>query len=344
MVGTASNFLTYNSDSVMMHLLAIEDHLRHLDPAYRSEDSSCLVKHALQLREQSLEGISHATAEADREKVAVFRDLERGAEHLRDLFKRRTSPDTLILEVRTLRKRAETLDPTFNLEKCRSCGNAEQFLEELGAENEKGLYSPSAQHSHRSNKSDQNMTAAIHRSNKSNQNMKAAMKEVATVVGGVNIGWGIGYTAKAYIDPMAPGAIMGQNPSLLIDVGGTLAAIIGALKLKGATAKKLATYIAAGLSTYIWDDLAKLLAPTPAVAGSYATSNARGYPTVGVGAVGTAIPAVPGYPYPAQRLAEYPFASPVSVGATMSPPHYTLNGVPGLKNVVLGPKYTLDGM
>ena len=234
----------------------------------------------------------------------------------------------LIQTVRTLRKRAEALDPTFNLEKCRSCGAAEGFLEELGAKNEKGLYSPSTQHNHSKSESD--------------QNMKAALKDVATVIGGVNIGWGIGYTAKAYIDPMALGAIMGQNPSLLIDIGGTIAGIIGAVKLKGATAKKLATYIAAGLSTYIWDDLAKLLVPAPAVARSYANANARGYPTVGVGAVGTQIPAVPGYPYPAQRLAEYPFTSPVSVGATMSPPHYTLNGVPGLKNVVLGPKYTLD--
>jgi len=125
MPGTASNFLKYNTDGVMMHILAIEDHLRYLDSKYRSEDSSCLVKHALQLREQSLEGISHSNEIGDKEKVQVFRDLVHGSEKLQDLFKQRTSPDDLILEVRKLRKRAEALDPSFNLEKCQSCGNME---------------------------------------------------------------------------------------------------------------------------------------------------------------------------------------------------------------------------
>ncbi len=197
-------------------------------------------------------------------------------------------------------------------------GDAEAFAVETV---EKGLYYPSAKHNHSEGKM-----------------VSSAVKDVALVVGGVNIGWGVGYAAKAYIDPMAPGAIMGQDPSLLIDVGGTVAAIIGALKLRGDMAKKLSAYIAAGLSTHIWEDLAKALAPVAMAVGMPAAFGAP----LGVRAVGETIPSMPAMPYPAARLAEYPFPSPVSVGGTMSPPHYTLNGVPGLQTVSLGPKYTLD--
>ena len=123
MVGTAQTFLTFNIDGVHMHLLAIEDHLRRLSREYESEEASCLMKHALQLQEQSLEGISHASDVGDKEKTQVFRDLQKGAEALRKKFKERADPDDLIKEVRALRKRAEVLDPTFNLEKCASCGD-----------------------------------------------------------------------------------------------------------------------------------------------------------------------------------------------------------------------------
>lgn len=135
MVGTASAFLRFNIDGVNMHLLAIEDHLRRTSPAYESEEAGCLMKHALQLQEQSLEGISHASEVGDREKVKVFRDLQKGAEALRKRFREKADPDQLIMEVRALRKRAESLDPSFNLEKCASCGD----LDEHGVETLKAL-------------------------------------------------------------------------------------------------------------------------------------------------------------------------------------------------------------
>ena len=331
MVGIAENFLRYNTDSVMKNLLALEDHLRNLSSQYESEDASCLMKHSLQLEEQADEGISHASELEDREKVSVFHDLQEGARHLREQFKSRVNPSSLIVEVRKLRKRAEALDPTFNLEKCKSCGSAEGFLEEFKATDRKGLYPRSVEH------------------NSSEHEMDSKTKDIALVIGGVNLGWGAGYAAKEYIDPLYPYGIGGTallpspvGASLLVDIGGTALGIVGALKLKKELHKKLAGYFAAGLSTHLWEDLVKLMPATPAARLSAAYSNAVGYPTVGVGAVGTQIPAIPGMPYPAQRLAEYPFASPVSVGTTMSPPHYTLNGTSGLKNVVLGPKYTLD--
>jgi len=331
MVGTAESFLKYNTVGTMKNLLALEDHLRNLSPRYESEDASCLMKHSLQLEEQADEGISHASELEDGEKVSVFHDLQEGARHLREQFKSRVSPSSLIVEVRRLRKRAEVLDPSFNLEKCKSCGNAEDFLGELRemeGRNGKGLYPRGVENS----SSEHNM-------------VKESTKDVALVIGGVNLGFGIGYAAKTYLDPLYPGAVMGYNPSLLIDIGGTALGVVGALKLKKEMYKKLAGYVAAGLSTHLWEDIANLMPVAPAArlsAPSAAYANATGYPTVGIGAVGTNIPGIPGTPYPVQRLAGYPFAAPVSIGPTMSPPHYTLNGNSGLKNVVLGPKYTLD--
>jgi len=127
MVGTASAFLKFNIDGSMMQILALEDHLRRTSPRYESEEASCLVKHILQLNEQSLEGISHAAEVGDKDKVQVFRDLQKGAEHLREQLRKRVDPLKLIREVRALRKRAEALDPSFNLEKCKSCGNIEDY-------------------------------------------------------------------------------------------------------------------------------------------------------------------------------------------------------------------------
>lgn len=139
MVGTSSTFLALNSTSAMKHLLAIEAHLRDLPASYESEEASCLVKHALSLEEQSDEGISHATDVGDKEKLAVFKDLQKGAKEIRSLLSQKTSPSALLKRVRELRKRAEALDPTFDLSKCATCkGEASEddiaALEKLDAE------------------------------------------------------------------------------------------------------------------------------------------------------------------------------------------------------------------
>ena len=183
---------------------------------------------------------------------------------------------------------------------------------------EKGLYPPEAKHYHSGSKMD-------------------SAKDIALVIGGVNIGWGIGYAAKVYVDPLAPGVVLGQDPSLLIDAGGTIIGIIGAWKLKRDILKKLAAYIGAGLSVHLWEDLMKILAATPAAAAAAQAAAAGG------AVVGTSIPGIPAMPTPAQRLAGYPFPSPVSVGGTMSPPHYMLDNVPGApRTIALTPKYILN--
>lgn len=376
------------------------------------------MKHSLQLEEQADEGISHASELEDEEKVSVFHDLQEGARRLREQFKARVDPSRLILEVRALRKRAEILDPSFNLEKCKSCGNAEEMLSELRdmdrntgeslGDLERGMaekvlsglskkygvkppkleildecHEPSEGHyklgtirmcrgginehvlihefGHYMNDlkgkpldeddaeafavniigKDLNSRGVNHSYSDRKMKVSAQVKEVALAVGGVNVGWGIGYAAKAYGDPALP-TLMGQKASLYVDVLGTIAGVVVALKSKKESVRKAAAFIAAGLSTHLWEDAEAALAPAAAAAQEMVVAEASGYPTVGVGAVGTMNPNIPSFPSAAPRLAEYPFAAPVSTGPTMSPPHYTIDGVPGIKNVVLGPKYMLD--
>lgn len=109
--------------------------MRNLSPQYESEDASCLMKHTLQLEEQADEGVSHASELEDGEKVSVFHDLQEGARRLREQFRAKVDPSYLILEVRTLRKRAEVLDPSFNLEKCKACGAPDDLIERFKSEN-----------------------------------------------------------------------------------------------------------------------------------------------------------------------------------------------------------------
>jgi len=121
MTGTAENFLRYNEENVMMHLLAVEDHLRNLSPEYETEHASCIYKHALQLKEQSLEGISHSSELHEEEKAQIFERLKLGASEIQEGLKSRIPPTELIRRVRELRGIAEGLDPSYSLQKCEAC-------------------------------------------------------------------------------------------------------------------------------------------------------------------------------------------------------------------------------
>jgi len=121
MVGTASEFLKYNEENVMMHLLAIENHLRDLNEDYASEHASCIVKHLLTLREQALEGISHASEVGSEDKIKIFKEIDDAAKRIRAALERREKPSNIIRMVREVRKSAEKLDRMFDLSKCASC-------------------------------------------------------------------------------------------------------------------------------------------------------------------------------------------------------------------------------
>jgi hypothetical protein len=131
LTGTAKDFLSYNEDNVMMQLLALEAHLRLLTPNYKSEHASCCIKHILTLREQAQEGVSHASELGMASKAQIFRELDSGAQALRGDLEKGVHPDELIRKVRELRRKAEALNPSFNLESCKTCGNIDEILAKL---------------------------------------------------------------------------------------------------------------------------------------------------------------------------------------------------------------------
>jgi len=131
MVGSAERFLSYNETNVMKHLLAIEAHLRELGSNYKGEHASCVVKHLLQLEEQCEEGISHASELGLDRKVEIFREIHSQIPALRKSLEEGANPNDLIRKVREIRRKAEGLNPNFNLEQCKACGNIEEVLAKL---------------------------------------------------------------------------------------------------------------------------------------------------------------------------------------------------------------------
>lgn len=130
MVGSAATFLSYNETNVMKHLLAIEAHLRELGPNYKGEHASCVVKHLLQLEEQCEEGISHASELGLDRKAEIFREIHGQIPALRKGLEEGANPNDLIRRVREIRRKAEALNPAFNLEQCKACG-VEEALAKL---------------------------------------------------------------------------------------------------------------------------------------------------------------------------------------------------------------------
>lgn len=121
MVGSAEAFLKYNKDNVMKHLLAIEAHLRELEEGYRPDHASCVIKHILQLEEQCEEGISHAAELGQDEVAKIFKRVRDEAESIRKALLEGRPPAEIIRMVRAVRRVAEKLDPSFELEKCTTC-------------------------------------------------------------------------------------------------------------------------------------------------------------------------------------------------------------------------------
>lgn len=112
-------FLRYNEENLLEHLLAIEDHARYLNGNERPEHLSCIVKHVLQTIEQASEGISHSTVAAP-DKTGYFVDIRDLAHYLlMDLEGANT--EDLIPKVRKIRSIAEKFNPAFKVSECKSC-------------------------------------------------------------------------------------------------------------------------------------------------------------------------------------------------------------------------------
>lgn len=90
--------------------------------------------------------------------------------------------------------------------------------------------------------------------------MAASAREIALVYGGQHIGKGI-TRAMEYVDTLYPGAVLGQDPSLLVDIVGAVGGILGGLYLRDPF-DTLALLIGGYLSTDLWRHAEKMASRT----------------------------------------------------------------------------------
>jgi len=93
--------------------------------------------------------------------------------------------------------------------------------------------------------------------------MTVTVRDIALVYGGQHIGKGI-TRAMEYLDAQYPGAVLGQDPSLIADIAGTILGIAGGLYLK-APFDVLSVLIGGYMSTDLWRHAEKMAAPAAAV-------------------------------------------------------------------------------
>jgi len=339
MVGTAREFLVYNEDNVMKQLLAIEDHLRHLSSNYKSEEASCVVKHILTLSEQCDEGISHASELNESEKAEIFRAIGYGASRLKDKLAKQYSPYELIKDVRELRRKAEKLNPIYNLEKCNSCGSVEETINKLKETLQKikqptfkeleenmarqviktladkygvqppkleisddchepdvGVYMDGTiklcrggvnlhvilhefghylQHKHGKPIDEaeaerfaievmsKNLYARHGKYEDGEKQLAVSIRDIAFVYGGEHIGKGI-VRGLEFLDVQYPGAVFGLDPSLIVDVAGSVGGVLGGLYLKPPF-DILSVLIGGYMSTDLWRHAEKMATPAAGV-------------------------------------------------------------------------------
>ena len=108
-------FLKYNHDNIFVNLLQAEDHLRNLSETDNSDGhNACIVKHLMITEVESNEAYSHA------ENPDIYYKIRSGCNELRSKLSS-IKVHEAIQEVRTIRKTAEHLDPSYNIEDCRAC-------------------------------------------------------------------------------------------------------------------------------------------------------------------------------------------------------------------------------
>jgi len=91
------------------------------------------------------------------------------------------------------------------------------------------------------------------------ERLPVSVRDIALVYGGQHIGKGI-TRAMEYLDALYPGAVLGQDPSLIADIIGTVGGIVGGLYLR-APFDVLSVLIGGYMSTDLWRHAEKMVAP-----------------------------------------------------------------------------------
>ncbi|MFN3330493.1 MAG: hypothetical protein ACK419_06170, partial [Pyrinomonadaceae bacterium] len=132
MVGDAKSFLLWNKDEIFKNLIAIEGHLRNVKPEFKSQDLSCLVKHAADIEQHADEAVSHAAELGMDDLSAKFRELrDRIRDYRRTLQQSNLPVEENIRRIREIRRFFESFNPEYDISKCKACGNIEEILSKL---------------------------------------------------------------------------------------------------------------------------------------------------------------------------------------------------------------------
>jgi len=212
-------FLHYNEDNIMKHLLAIEDHLRHVKGTMSPEHTSCIIKHSLQLEEQADEAISHSTSAAPM-KTPVFMAIRNHIKNLRRLWGTEgISLQKDMVRIRNLRKLAENLNPSYQISQCHLCSfKQEEPVERVGPD----IFSREEVEVVKEQEKDLNISTAaslsdIHTDIKVDQNNpRGVIMDAKTY--GVYLVAQVGGEVGGYIAKQVSGSTSGISNAELIDV------------------------------------------------------------------------------------------------------------------------------
>ncbi len=206
-MGRESGFLEYNVDNIMQNLLQSEGHLRVLYGKSSDEEghNSCVVKHLFLVSGEAGEAISHSSV-ADPGKTGTFREIKDDTDSLRKNINS-MNVSSAIGKVRSIRKKAEKLDPSIDTERCTACSLDSELLK-----NGKPLNTESDKYF----------------------NMKDTTKQLLTINGGQFVGKAVTDLGGPQIDAVAtPGAELAFRASTWMNIlGGTALQLLGIKFLK----------------------------------------------------------------------------------------------------------------
>lgn len=132
MVGDAETFLSWNKDEIFKGLIAIEGHLRNVKPEFKSQDLSCILKHASEIEGHADEAISHSAQLGKDDLSAKFRELrDRIRDYRRTLQQTNFPVEENIRQIREIRRFFESFNPEYDISQCKACGNIEEILSKL---------------------------------------------------------------------------------------------------------------------------------------------------------------------------------------------------------------------
>lgn len=132
MTGKEDYFLSFNKDEIFKGIVAVEGHFRNIKPGFEPGDLACIVKHLADIEGHCDEAISHSLMVEGKETSSKFQQLRDKVRELRrKVQKNEITPEQGIKEIRQIRSFFERFNPSYDVSKCKACGNVEETIQKL---------------------------------------------------------------------------------------------------------------------------------------------------------------------------------------------------------------------